>query len=162
MFERFKKDSRAVVLDAMAEARVRPEARIEAEHLLLALARRPGWDAGRVLAEVGLDHERLRGVLDAEVEHTLEAVGVAAGTIRIPDSTLPMAGKPRWGESAKVALRRAQTVAHHRGDRHIGPMHILLGVLRADEGTVPRALAGAGVDPAELTARAEAAFGDAR
>ena len=60
MFERFKTDSRAVILDAMEEARVRAEAKIEAEHLLLALARRSAWDAGRVLAEVGLDHEALR------------------------------------------------------------------------------------------------------
>jgi hypothetical protein len=32
----------------------------------------------------------------------------------------------------------------------------LIGVLRAREGTVPRALAAAGVDPAELAAHAEA------
>ncbi len=161
MFERTKKDFHVVVLDARAEARVRAEARIEAEHLLLALARRPAWDAGRVLAEAGLDHERLRDVLDADVERILEAVGVVAETIRIPNSTLPMAGEPHWGTSAKTALRRASVIARDHGDRHLNPTHILLGVLRAHEGTVPRSLAAAGVDPAELASRAEATLNDA-
>jgi ATP-dependent Clp protease ATP-binding subunit ClpA len=160
MSERTRRDFHIVVLDASEEARVRAEARIEAEHLLLALARRPAWDAGRVLAESGLDHERLRGVLDADVEHTLEVVGVAVGTIRIPSSTLPMAGEPRWGASAKTALRRASTIARDHGERHLNPTHILLGVLRAGEGTVPRALAAAGVDTAELAARAQATLRD--
>jgi ATP-dependent Clp protease ATP-binding subunit ClpA len=161
MFERTKKDVHVVVLDARAEARVRAEAKIEAEHLLLALARRPAWAAGRVLVDSGLDHERLRGVLDADVEHTLEVVGVAAGTIRIPDCTLPMAGEPHWGASAKTALRRASTIARDHGDRRLTPAHILLGVLRAHEGTVPRALAAAGVDPVALAARVEATLSGA-
>ena len=84
MLERFRKDSRAVVLDAMKEARVRADARIEAEHLLLALARRSAWDAGRVLAEAGIDHDGLRAALDDEVGHTLEAVGVGSGATWIP------------------------------------------------------------------------------
>ena len=162
MFERFEKDSRTVVVDAHAEARARADARVEAEHLLLALSRRSISDAGRVLVDAGLDHERLRGALDAEVEHTLMAVGVATGTIRIPASTLPMAGQPRFGESAKGALIRALKVAKRRGDRHLAPTHILLGVLGAKEGTVPRTLAAAGVDTTELAARVEATLGEKR
>jgi ATP-dependent Clp protease ATP-binding subunit ClpA len=162
MFERFMNDSRTVVLDAMEEARVRAEAKIEAEHLLLALARRSAWDAGRVLAEAGLDHDRLRTALDEEVWRTLEAVGVGSGAVWIPDPKLPMTGQPQWGESAKMALRRATLVAKERGDRHLAPTHILLGVLRAKEGTVPRALVAAGVDPIELVARAEATLGEKR
>lgn len=38
----------------------------------------------------------------------------------------------------------------------IAPTHLLLGVLRAGEGTVPRALAAGGLDADELAARAEA------
>jgi hypothetical protein len=55
-----------------------------------------------------------------------------------------------------MALRRAAITAKDRGDRQLTPTHILIGVLRAREGTVPRALAASGVDPAELAARAEA------
>ena len=153
---RARKDFHAIVTGAIAEARLRAEARVEAEHLLLALARRPAAEAGRVLAESGLDHDRIQDLLDADVAHTLEAVGVAPGTLLIPRSTLPPAGEPHWGASAKAALRRASRIARDHGDRMIAPTHLLLGVLRAGEGTVPRALAAAGVDTDELAARAEA------
>jgi retron-type reverse transcriptase len=62
----------------------------------------------------------------------------------------------RPGMDAKMALRRATIAAKDRGDRQLTPTHILIGILRAREGTVPRTLAAAGVDPAELAAHAEA------
>ena len=61
--------------------------------------------------------------------------------------------KPRWGASAKQALERAVEEAKRRGDRHIGCEHILLGLLRAEHGTVPRLLAAEGIDRDELTGR---------
>ncbi len=45
-----------------------------------------------------------------------------------------------------------------RGDRRIEPAHILLAVLNAREGTVPRALRGAGVAPGQVIAEAQAAM----
>jgi ATP-dependent Clp protease ATP-binding subunit ClpA len=156
MFERSKTGARVVILDAMQEARVRADAKVEAEHLLLALARRSASDAGRVLVDAGLDHDHLRTALDEGVHRTLEAVGVA---LRLPDSSLPMTGQPSWGESAKAALRRATTIAKDRGNRHLTPSHILLGVLHAREGTVPRTLAAAGVDPRQLAVRIEETIG---
>ncbi len=155
MFERFQRESRAVVEDARDEALARSESKVEAEHLLLALARRSSEDVGRVLASVGLDHGRLQTALDEETWRTLELVGVGSGAPWVPPSTLPLAGQPRWGASAKAALVRTLMVAKGRGDRHIAPAHILIGVLRAGEGTVPRALTAAGVDPAELATKAE-------
>jgi ATP-dependent Clp protease ATP-binding subunit ClpA len=156
MFERFKTDARVVIVDAMQEARVRADAKIEAEHLLLALAHWSASDAGRMLIDAGLDHERLGIALDDAVRRALEAVGVA---VHLPDPTLPMSGQPSWGESAKAALRRATIIAKDHGDRHLSPSHILLGVLHAHEGTVPRTLAAAGVDPRELAGRVEGTFG---
>jgi D-alanyl-D-alanine carboxypeptidase len=159
MFERFKTDARVVILDAMQEARVRADPKIEAEHLLLALTQRSASDAGRVLVGVGLDHDQLRSALDEGVHRTLEAVGVS---VWLPESTLPMSGYPSWGESAKAALRRASMIAKDRGNRHLSPSHILLGVLHAREGTVPRTLAAAGVDRRELAERVEETIGRAR
>ena len=69
-------------------------------------------------------------------------------------------GQPRWGASAKASIERALTIAKVRGDRRIVPTHILLGVLRAHEGTVPRTLASAGVNGAGLVAKAEATLGE--
>ena len=51
-------------------------------------------------------------------------------------------------------MQRATTVAKEHGDRYLRPTHLLLGVLAAEEGTVPRALAGAGVDRPDLRRRA--------
>ncbi len=44
------------------------------------------------------------------------------------------------------------------GDRQIRPAHLLLGILGAQLGTVPRALQLAGVDQAELTNLTEQAL----
>ena len=58
-----------------------------------------------------------------------------------------------WGASAKRGLERALEEAKRRGDRRIGCEHILLGLLRAEHGTVPRLLAAEGIDRDELTGR---------
>ncbi len=65
----------------------------------------------------------------------------------------PGPATPRWGASAKLALQRSLAAAVARGDRAIGAGHLLLGVLAAGRGTVPRALEAAGVDRAELAGR---------
>ena len=154
MFERLDRRTGAVIVQARNEARLLGAAKLEAEHLLLALSRRTASDAGRVLASVGLDHEGLRSALDAELRRSLDAAGVGLGTIALAEPPLPTTGEPRWGESSKRALQRALGVAKERGDRAIRPVDILVGVLRAEEGTVPRALAFAGVDAPALAAAA--------
>ena len=60
--------------------------------------------------------------------------------------------KPRWGVG-KAALELVVEEAKHRGDGAIGCEHILLGLLRAGPGTVPRLLAAEGIDRDKLTAR---------
>lgn len=161
MFERFDKQVRVVIVDARSEALIHADARLEAEHLLLALARRSQDVAGRVLAGAGLDHDRLRGAIDADVERTLDAVGVSTTAIRMRSSS-PLAGKePRFGASAKRALERAVRVAQGRGDRHLVPTHVLIGILGATEGTVPRVLRAAGVDVGALVTAARDQLGAA-
>ena len=161
MFERLTKDARAAVLQARSEARALGAHTLEAEHLLLGLAGQPGTAAARLLAEAGLGCEDVRGALDRELTRSLEAVGVPAGAFGSLPAPVPMTGEPRWGTSAKVALSKALGIAQSRRDRRIEPAHILLAVLRARGGTVPRALAAADVDVAALVARIEAAL-DAR
>ena len=162
MFERFDTTSGTAVVRAREEARMLGATRLEAEHLLLALSGQAASDAGRVLADTGLDHDGVRDALDAELMRSLEAAGVNVGAVGLLDRPLPTMGQPRWGASAKAAIERALTIAKARGDRRIHPSHILLGVLHADEGTVPRALASAGVDGPALVASAEATLGDSR
>lgn len=155
MFNRFVKDAREIARDAQEIARRLASPTIEAEHLLLALAERPGIAAQRVLADAGLDYEGVRAALDRENERSLAAVGVSPADFNLPP-VADLAKSPVWGTSAKLALERSLGVASARDDRRIEPRHILLGVLKASVGTLPRALDGAGVDRADLARRIDA------
>ena len=147
MFNRFARDARAVVNNAVGIAREQGSPRIEAEHLLLAVAR-DDCPAARAMAEQGLDYEELVAALERENERSLAAVGVTAEAGPFSRAV----EDPRFATSAKLALERALRAAVARHDRQIACAHVALGVLRAQVGTVPRALAIAGVDRAELSA----------
>lgn len=144
MFERFTRDARAVVTDADREARRLGSPTIEAEHLLLALAGRE---------PLGLDRDEVLRALEAERERSLMAVGIAAGDFELPPAAVT---KPRMATSAKIALERSLRASIARSDRRIDAGHILLGLLAAEAGTVPRALALADIDRDELRARTNA------
>jgi ATP-dependent Clp protease ATP-binding subunit ClpA len=160
MFERFTRDAHTVVKNAEAEARELGSPTIEAEHLLLALTRAdPATAVGSALAAVGLDHDTALEALDTERERSLMAVGIAVGDFDLP--TRPLAGRPRIAASTKSALERTLRVSLARADRRIESGHILLALLRAEAGTVPRALNEAGIDRAALNDRMAAAL-DAR
>jgi ATP-dependent Clp protease ATP-binding subunit ClpA len=155
MFEHFHRDSRTVVRDARDESKRAAAPTLEAQHLLLALSRHATWDAGRLLGEMGLDHDGLRRALQAEEERSLATVGIALAAFDLPDRRTGRR-EARWSASSKVAMQRALAVAKEHGDRYVRPTHLLLGVLGAREGTVPRALAGAGIDQQDLRRRARA------
>jgi ATP-dependent Clp protease ATP-binding subunit ClpA len=155
MFNRFAKEAREVALQAERLACELGSPAIEAEHLLLAVARRPASPAGRALAEAGLDGDALVLALDAETDRSLAAAGVALSRVELPPPG-PSTTKPRWATSAKLALERALRVSLVRADKRIGPGHIVLGVLQAPTGTVPRALECAGIDRTELADRVAA------
>lgn len=140
---------------------------IEAEHMLLALASNTDSDAGRLLIEAGLDHARLAAALREERRRTLAFAGISApdnGPVAInePNRLPPGAqatgldGAPSLGTSAKMAVRRALIGSRHERRRRgrLRAMDLLAGILEADFGTVPRALAIAGVDRAALISRA--------
>lgn len=137
MFERFTKDARRTVEAALREAQAAGSPTVEAEHLLVALARRPH----PALAARGLGAGRVAEALAAERAASLAAAGVDWD---VP--TRPTRAEPRFAASAKLALERSLPAAVARGDRRLTSDHVLLGVLEAEVGTVPRALALAGVD----------------
>jgi len=157
MFERFTREARFVVTTAEDEARELGSPTIEAEHLLLAMTRLdPTTAVGGVLADQGLTHEDMREALDAERAHSLAAVGISIGDFDLPP--VPPTTKPRMAANAKGALEHGLRIALERGDKRIESGHILLALLRAEAGTVPRALREAGVDRAELNDRVAAAL----
>ncbi len=145
-----------VILRAIDEAARRGAANVEAEHLLLVIS--AGDDASaRALAEFGLDHAAVESALDAERERALEVAGVAPIAPDRLRSTRRV--RPGWGASFRDAMRRAEFRSRRDRGRHererLAVSAALLGVLRADLGTVPRALAFAGVDRQALIARLE-------
>jgi ATP-dependent Clp protease ATP-binding subunit ClpA len=152
----FDRDSRRIVQEAREVARELAAPMLEAEHLLLAAARVPRTAAHDALAAAGLGYDDLVAGLDAEVEASLAAVGVTLSSFSLPPAR-PAASTPRWGSSARLALSRAHRIASGRRDRRVDARHLLLGLLRAPAGRVPRALRLAGVDPVELAGRVEAA-----
>jgi ATP-dependent Clp protease ATP-binding subunit ClpA len=126
---------------------------IEAEHILLALAEGAGDDrAARALRDEGLDAETLREAVERDAERVLAQVGIDVSGFELP--ARPKRRKsPRFGASAKRALEQSLKVAIARGDKRIGTEHLLLGLLSAERGAVPRLLAAEGVDPAQLAER---------
>jgi ATP-dependent Clp protease ATP-binding subunit ClpA len=150
MFERFGKDSRAVVVQARHIAVESGSPTVEAEHLLLALT--------EAQPTAGLDRDTVRDALDAEQRLSLAVVGISEAGFDLP-SPAPPATEPQWGTSAKSALQRAARVAARRKQRRIEPRHLLLAVLEARAGTIPRALEIAGLDRLELARQVDASFG---
>ncbi len=142
-FERFTRDARAAVVAAREEARSSGQHTVESEHLLLALAARP---------EFGLDRDHLVDALTHEEEQSLAAVGVAASELE-PRTRGRARREPQFATSAKLALTRAMAGAAKRGDRRLSAGHVLLGVIAAEHGRVPRALRIAEIDVDELRAR---------
>jgi ATP-dependent Clp protease ATP-binding subunit ClpA len=157
MFERFTREARAAVTTAEAEARELGSPTVEAEHLLLALAGLdPSTVIGGVLADAGLDRDGVLAALDSERERSLLAVGITIGDFDIP-APRP-SDRPRLAASGKRALELALRISLERADKRIAACHIMLALLRAEAGTVRRALDEAGVDRAELNDRVAAAL----
>lgn len=154
MSRRLDRDARrAVLYDASEEARQMASPTTQSEHILLALAVNAESPCGTLLGQHGLDYESVLEALDRETEQALAAVGLVVAGFH-PAHASPRPGAPRLAASAKSVLLQAAALAKARRDRHITEAHLLVGVLRAEIGTVPRALAAAHVDRVKLLSSA--------
>jgi ATP-dependent Clp protease ATP-binding subunit ClpA len=145
----FGKYIRVLLERAGREAALDHATAIEAQHVLLAIAAEPETPANRVLLAAGLDRPALRSALAREFEHSLGVAGVALGAFDLPPPSSEPEHVTRMGASVRQALERG-TAGVRKGLR---PAHVLLGILQAEVGTVPRALALAGVDRRDLIER---------
>lgn len=154
MFERFTKDARAVVTEAVTHSERAGAATVEEEHLLLALLDREGSRGSFALGslraggpreslERDLAEARRRGGLSRADADALSGLGIDLSEIvaRIEEThgegaleTGKRAGGGRrtgrrpFGRSAKETLTRSLRVAVARRDRHIGDEHLLLAI----------------------------------
>jgi ATP-dependent Clp protease ATP-binding subunit ClpC len=130
MFERFTERARQVVVLAQDEARSLRHNYIGTEHLLLGLLREEEGLAARVLGELGVELEAVR----AQVGRIIgEGDEIATGQIPFT---------PRAKKVLELALRESRALGH----QYIGTEHILLGLVRENEGVAARLLLDLGVD----------------
>jgi len=155
MSERFHPVAR-VLEHARDEAAVLGSKDLEAEHLLLALARDEDPVVRDVLGGAGLDRDTLRRALVAQDEAALAGVGVSRAAFSLPPAR-PLTRSPGWGTSSKQAIMRGRAAVGRREGR-MQAGHLLLGVLRAEAGTVPGTLAFAGADQSELETKTRVAL----
>ena len=132
MFERFTDRARRVVVLAEEEARTVNHPDVDTEHILLALIREGGGVAAQALGSLGITEEAAR----QQVE---EIAG--PGQPGSQKGHLPFT--PRAKKILQLSLREAIALGH----AYIGTEHILLGLLRADEGVAMQVLNGLGVGP---------------
>jgi ATP-dependent Clp protease ATP-binding subunit ClpA len=138
------------------EAQRDGSATVEAQHLLLAIAAGHEATTHQVLASAGLDYQAIREALDREFEHSLSAAGVPVDVFGLPEPSASPQRPGQLGASAKLAIGRGFPAGAHKKD--LRPAHVLLGILQAQIGTVPRALALAGIDRTGLAERVQQAL----
>ncbi|GAB2630909.1 Clp protease N-terminal domain-containing protein [Kribbella swartbergensis] len=155
-----EKDLRSLLVrEARDEARRDGSRTIEAEHVLLALAKAGSSPAARMLADAGLTEEAIRVALEREWEHSLSVAGIAVRIGLLPQATPDHGRTPPIGESTKLLLKRAMDAPPKIGGRRrIGSVRILLGILDSERSRVARALHAAGVDRTALRSRAAEAL----
>jgi ATP-dependent Clp protease ATP-binding subunit ClpA len=124
VFERFTEPARQVVVYAQDEARELGHGTIGTEHLLLGLLRADDGLAGRVLASLGVRLEDVRG----QVARTV-GVEEKRTTGQIPFTA-------RAKKVLELALREARALGHD----HIGTEHVLLALVRVEDGVAARTL----------------------
>ncbi|MEO8179084.1 MAG: Clp protease N-terminal domain-containing protein [Deltaproteobacteria bacterium] len=146
---KFDKYLRTILEQAGHEAERDGSSTIEAQHLLLAIAGRTETSESRLLSSVGLDPGGIREALDREFEHSLAAAGVSLEAFHLPRPPSAPEAARQLGASVRYALERGLAGVRKSPQ----PAHLLLGILQAELGTVPRALGLKGLDRAGLVGR---------
>jgi ATP-dependent Clp protease ATP-binding subunit ClpC len=125
VFERFTERARQVVVLAQDEARALGHNYIGTEHILLGLLREEEGLAARVLESLDITVE--------EVRAQVQRLG-GQGDEEIVTGQIPFT--PRAKKVLELALREALSLKHS----YIGSEHILLGLVRENEGVAARIL----------------------
>ena len=124
MFERFTERARQVVVLAQEEARTLKHNYIGTEHILLGLLREEEGLAARVLESLDITVERVRA----------QVVRIVGYGEEVTSGQIPFT--PRAKKVLELALREALSLGHN----YIGTEHILLGLVRENEGVAARIL----------------------
>lgn len=107
---------------------------VGSEHLLLGLAREGQGVAARVLAGAGLSPDGLQGAVAALVGRGTSMEGPAQGLT------------PRCRRIIELSVSEAAHFSH----RMVGTEHLLMGLLRVNDGAAIQVLSGQGIKPGKL------------
>ncbi len=136
MFERFTERARQVVVLAQEEARGLRHNYIGTEHLLLGLLREEEGVAARVFDKLEISVEEVRAAV----------VRIVGSGEEVPQGQIPFT--PRAKKVLELALREALSLGHN----YIGTEHILLGLIREEEGVAARILLDLDADSDKIRA----------
>ncbi len=136
MFERFTDKGRKIIILAREEAERHQNDYLGTEHLVLAILRETDGIALTIIKKMGLSSEQIR----LEIERNLPGGGTTMTFGEIPFS-------PRVKKVIEYAVEEARLLGHN----HIGSEHLLLGLLREEEGIGGKILRSLGANL--LTAR---------
>lgn len=131
MFEKFTERGRKIIIYAKEEAEKRQNDYLGTEHLLLAILREEDSLPIAILKKMGITIEELR----IEIERNLPT-----------SSNLLTFGDVPFTPRAKKVLELAVEEARLLGHNYIGSEHLLLGLLREDEGIAGKILRSYGAN----------------
>jgi len=131
MFNRFTERARKVILLAREEAKRLDHDYLGTEHILLGLIREGEGVGATALQQLGIDLAHVR----EEVE---KAVGRGGGGLFL--------GQIPFTPRAKKVLELAVAEAKNLGHNYVGTEHILLGLIREEEGVAAQVLTSLGAD----------------
>lgn len=132
--ERFTQRARRVLSLAQEEAERMKHAYIGTEHLLLGLMREEGGVAGRVLRDLGVEQRRVQ-----EMVERLTGAGRTSGQTKIDLA-------PGTKRVLELAVDEARRMGHH----YIGTEHLLLGLVRQNEGVAMDVLKKLGISAEQI------------
>jgi len=135
MFDRFTERARKVILLAKEEAKRFNHDYIGTEHILLGLIKEGEGVAAAVLQNLGLNLDMIR----LEVEKLVQP-----GPSTVTSGDIPFTPK------AKKVIELAMDEARSLGHNYIGTEHLLLGLIRENEGVASQVLLNLGLDLAKV------------
>jgi hypothetical protein len=145
MYERFTDRARYVMRLANQEAQRFNHEYIGTEHILLGLIKVGSGVAAKVLKELDIDLHKLQ----LEVEKIVQTGPVLVTAGKMPQT-------PRAKKVIEFAMEEARNLNH----RHVGTEHILLGLLREENGVAAQVLMNCGLTLKHVRARVLAVLGE--
>lgn len=160
MINRFVRESRRCVERAVEEARALGHDSVGDEDLLLGILASGGGAAREALESLGITAESTREKSEELLSEALESIGISLEDTRRSvgesfDMRLPDERRIPFSPRAKRALDQSLREAVRLRDNKITSEHVLLGILRREDGAAVRIINDLGVSVCDVEERLE-------